>query len=162
MKFSNGGIIFWVVVLVLFFAMVGLLAWDYYKKAEGQKKVEELANELKRLQQELTDRKSADKIGGATPQETFDLFISAVEKGDYDLASKYFVIEEQEEVKTELMSLKEKDNLSQYLDILHNAKPDGDIKDDHFRMVSKLEVGPPDYFLDFIKYPAGNWKIEKI
>lgn len=37
-----------------------------------------------------------DKIGGNTPEETVDLFIEALKKGDYELASKYFVIDEQE------------------------------------------------------------------
>lgn len=40
-----------------------------------------------------------DKVGGDTPEETVDLFIAALKKGDYDLASKYFVIDEQEKWK---------------------------------------------------------------
>jgi hypothetical protein len=39
----------------------------------------------------------ADTYGGATPEETLKLFIDALEKKDYELASKYFVVEEQEE-----------------------------------------------------------------
>lgn len=37
-----------------------------------------------------------DYTGGETPEETVDLFIAALKKGDYGLASKYFVISEQE------------------------------------------------------------------
>jgi len=37
-----------------------------------------------------------DNIGGDTPEQTVDMFIEALKKGDYDLASKYFVIDEQE------------------------------------------------------------------
>ena len=40
-----------------------------------------------------------DNIGGNTPEETVDLFIEALKKGDYDLASKYFVVDEQEKWK---------------------------------------------------------------
>ncbi len=40
-----------------------------------------------------------DKIGGYTPEQTVDLFIAALKKRDYDLASKYFVIDEQEKWK---------------------------------------------------------------
>jgi len=36
-----------------------------------------------------------DFVGGNTPEETIDLFIDALKKGDYELASKYFVIDEQ-------------------------------------------------------------------
>lgn len=37
-----------------------------------------------------------DVIGGNTPEETIDLFIDALKKGDYELASKYFTVEQQE------------------------------------------------------------------
>lgn len=40
-----------------------------------------------------------DYIGGDTPEQTVDLFIAALKKGDYGLASKYFVISEQEKRK---------------------------------------------------------------
>lgn len=40
-----------------------------------------------------------DFTGGDTPEETVDLFIDALKKGDYELASKYFVINEQEKWK---------------------------------------------------------------
>jgi hypothetical protein len=41
-----------------------------------------------------------DAYGGKTPQETWALFVSALEAGDTDLASKYFVLEKQEEMST--------------------------------------------------------------
>lgn len=44
----------------------------------------------------------ADTYGGATPEETLKLFIDALEKKDYELASKYFVVEEQGEKMTYL------------------------------------------------------------
>ncbi|MFH1048535.1 MAG: hypothetical protein V1732_02630 [Patescibacteria group bacterium] len=47
-----------------------------------------------------------DFTGGDTPEETIDLFIEALKKGDYELASKYFIISKQEIVKN---VLKEKD-----------------------------------------------------
>lgn len=36
----------------------------------------------------------ADNYGGKTEAETFNLFISALEKGDVDLAAKYFMFDE--------------------------------------------------------------------
>ncbi len=40
-----------------------------------------------------------DFVGGDTPEETVDLFIEALKKGDYELASRYFVVDEQEKWK---------------------------------------------------------------
>ena len=57
-----------------------------------------MKNEAAKFEKEITDKKAkiaADTYGGKTPQETLDMFISAVEKGDYELASKYFVVERQ-------------------------------------------------------------------
>lgn len=45
---------------------------------------------------ELEAAYKADTYGGATPEETLKLFIEALEKKDYELASKYFVVERQQ------------------------------------------------------------------
>lgn len=42
----------------------------------------------------------ADTYGGKTPQETYALFLEALEKKDIELASKYFVLDKQEEYKS--------------------------------------------------------------
>ncbi|MDP3729329.1 MAG: hypothetical protein Q8R26_01045, partial [bacterium] len=36
---------------------------------------------------------TADTYGGKSPQETLDMFIAALEKGDIELASKYFLLD---------------------------------------------------------------------
>lgn len=43
-----------------------------------------------------------DTYGGKTPEETLALFVDALKKGDIELASKYFVVDEQEKVKADL------------------------------------------------------------
>jgi len=35
-----------------------------------------------------------DTYGGKTPQETLDMFINALEKGDIELAAKYFALDD--------------------------------------------------------------------
>lgn len=37
---------------------------------------------------------TADTYGGKTPQETLDMFVAALRKGDVELASKYFLLDE--------------------------------------------------------------------
>lgn len=39
-----------------------------------------------------------DQYGGATPEETLRLFVEALESKDYELATKYYHIEKQEEI----------------------------------------------------------------
>jgi hypothetical protein len=58
-----------------------------------------LANAYMQMQEkkaaDLKAAYQADTYGGATPEETLRLFVEALEKKDYVLASRYFVVEEQ-------------------------------------------------------------------
>ena len=158
-KFVAGflGIIIGVFVLT----NVGLWLWQSYNQWQGEKRVERLAEELKRLEQENYQRAMADTYGGKTPQETLQMYIEAVEKGDYELASKYFIEKNREEEVNELKVLDSKTNMSWFLNLIKKAIPDGEIVDNFFRMKSKTEEGPY-YFIRFIKYPNDVWKIIEI
>lgn len=101
-----------------------------------------------------------DVYGGATPKETLDLFIAAVEKGDFDLASKYFVISKQGEWKDRLKN-GDRDNLSKWINLLKEAKDKGYLNDENYQMVIKnKEID--NLIIDFVKYPRGIWKIQEI
>ena len=56
-----------------------------------------------------------DPYGGITPEETLQLFIDALKKGDTDLAAKYFVLDKQEEMRVDLDLVKEKGLLDELL-----------------------------------------------
>ena len=103
--------------------------YDDYNQWKGEKRIDELAQELRRLDKEDYERKAADKIGGKTPQETLDLFIQAVENGDYELASKYFVVEKQEEWRGRLEVII-RDNLETALNNYSTFSVEKGIEDD--------------------------------
>ncbi len=65
--------------------------------------------------QEMEARYRADTYGGETPEETLQLFIDALKKGDIELASKYFVIEKQQEKFRELKTGQENNNLNKII-----------------------------------------------
>ncbi|OHA15633.1 MAG: hypothetical protein A3A10_02210 [Candidatus Tagabacteria bacterium RIFCSPLOWO2_01_FULL_42_9] len=153
--------IFWGVGLLAVGLFLFAIGYDYYDQRRGERRVEKLAEALRQMEQEIYNKKAADKIGGKTPQETLDMFIKAVEAGDYELASKYLIIENQEEGKKELLALQQKNSLNLLLNLLKNTKPDGDIINGNFRMKSQTDLGPY-YFVRFVLYPSGNWKIEEI
>lgn len=68
---------------------------------------------LQKYEDELKAKYTADTDGGKTPEETIDLFIAALKAGDIEKASKYYVLEKQQE---ELRHLKE-DILGKYGDL---------------------------------------------
>ena len=150
--------IFWAVGLVAVALFLFGIGYSYYDQWRGEKRVEELAQALKQWEQEIYDKKAADKIGGKTPQETLDLFIKAVEAGDYELASKYFVIEKQEEWKKDLEEVGAAKKLNTLLDPLLIAKnSEGDYSDKKDKYFIHKPIS-----IDFVLYPSGNWKIEEI
>ena len=66
-------------------------------------------------QEQLEKAYRNDKYGGATPEETFDMFIAALEKGDIDLASRYFVFNKQDNWRKTLEEYKTKALLGDFI-----------------------------------------------
>ncbi len=62
------------------------------------------------------EKQKQDTYGGDTPQETWDMFVSALKKGDVDLASKYFVVEKQDEIRSDFSIAKDKGFIPTFLD----------------------------------------------
>lgn len=75
-------------------AVLAVLAWFVAISLNPEARQE---REARKYLEDLQEQYENDTYGGKTPEETLALFIAALEKGDIELASKYFVIEEQEE-----------------------------------------------------------------
>src|SRR3990167_4899471 len=56
-----------------------------------------------------------DTYGGKTPEETFDLYLAALKKGDLELASKYFVVERRKIATDELLEMKTNNQMADYI-----------------------------------------------
>ncbi len=104
-----------------------------------------------------------DEYGGKTPQETLDLFVAALRKGDVELASKYFVPDDKgsrEKWVSYLNSVKEKNLLTTMADdIATKAKPAGSSYEGsaNFKILSSdgiVEIFPQ------LVFGGGIWKIE--
>ena len=89
------------VFLVLTATVFTRQAWESYK---WQKSVDEWEESLRKPYQE-------DIYGGATPEETWGMFLDALKAGDIELASKYFAVENQSEEKKFLLREQQLDNL---------------------------------------------------
>ena len=102
-----------------------------------------------------------DTYGGKTPKETLELFIAAIEKEDFDLASKYFIINKQEGWRDRLVK-GEKQKLYNWIDLLKTAQDRGSLWDGNFQMEVKNAAESANLIIDFIKYPQGIWKIQEM
>lgn len=111
----------------------------------------------------LADQYAKDTYGGDTPEETLRLFIDALKKGDVELASRYFVVEKQEEKLAELKIGKEKGNLEKLIKLLSQLNYKNQYADGSYE-ISLLEKGKPiEYGVHFVlNEKTKKWKIERL
>ena len=147
-------IVFGVIVFV-WYGYVGAVKYKNWKWWQGVK------NEAAKFEKEIADKKAkiaADTYGGKTPQETLDMFIAAVEKGDYELASKYFVVERQIEWKDNLVSIAKDNKLNIFLNPLKEARNNiGEYSEN-----KKIYLINNPISVDLILYHSNLWKIDEI
>jgi len=124
--------------------------------AQQQRDAEEY---LERLQADYAN----DTYGGATPEETLALFIAALEKGDIELASMYFLPEDREKMvkrfEEEFLIDKNFDHIVQGLASLKKTEG-GNSKTVFFVGTDSGSVVTSQVVLD--KNPNGVWKISDI
>jgi len=95
-------------VLIIILALGVWAGWYYWWRLEPVRQALNIhETELARLQ--------SDTIGGSTPEETWQMFLTALRAEDLDLASKYFVLSKQEENKEWFEKVKEKGLLDEMM-----------------------------------------------
>ena len=134
---------------------VTLICVDKYAQWRTARRVAAYEQEQERPYRE-------DMYGGKTPKETLDLFIAALQKEDFVLASKYIVLSKQEEWKEGFKKAKEKGNLEWLLINLKKMENRGNLGPSTFQMGARDEEGVFLTFITFVKYPSGVWKIQDL
>lgn len=108
---------------------------------------------------ELEKKYMADTYGGDTPEETLELFIDALKKGDTDLAAKYFVLDKQEEWRKNLDDLKGKDLLASMIRDLGVAEKGKDISETSARFIVANKNNEVITVINIVKSINNKWKI---
>lgn len=79
-------------IVVAFLFLVGIFyGYPQYQKWQIQRQGEKFLEEYTKPYKE-------DIYGGITPEETWNMFLDALRKGDVDLAAKYFEVKGQEKI----------------------------------------------------------------
>ncbi len=146
------------IVLIVVGVMIGLVLILLAAQQYSRWKYDRETDRLQALEEKPYRE---DTYGGKTPKETLELFIAAVEKNDFDLASKYFVLSKQEEWKKKLKN-GDKENLKNWIALLKKAT-EGDVLGlNNFQMRVRDDLGKDLLVVDFLKYPSDLWKIQEI
>ena len=168
----------WIVVFILAI-LAAFVIWGMLQAGPWLKRLQDW-RAARALQSQLEELYRNDKYGGKTPEETFDMFIAALEKGDVELASKYFVIEKQESWLKTLEEYKKEGLISNFVAELKDTKSGweknqtGDPSVVEFYSSIKVEKDSTANFNNqkikipagaytnttrFQKYSSGTWKI---
>jgi len=118
--------------LVIVLVVSGVyFVWDRYFSEAGQARrfAEEQMRVIEKAEKDYVKAMTADTYGGKTPQETLDLFVAALRAEDVELASKYFMLDEnlsREKWINYLQDIKNRNLLAKMAqDIKQEAKPLG-------------------------------------
>ncbi len=145
----------WSVVFILAM-LAGLVIWSmlnlgsWLHDLQDQRAAAAIQKQLDKLYRE-------DKYGAKTPEGTFDLFISALESSDVELASKYFVLNKQAAWLKTLSEYENKALLSDFVAELKNIKNTWK-KGQEDKQTIEFYYNTQNV-TKFEKYPSGIWKI---
>lgn len=95
--------------------VVVIVGLDFLRITYFPTDIEQFNKSVREFEQGLKDYYKSDIYGGKTPEETYNLFISALENQNIELASKYFFISEWNEKELEFKEKKEKGELEKYI-----------------------------------------------
>lgn len=145
------------VTLALLAGFLAFFAVAYFKDWQYRRGLDESRQMYDEWQEEFYQQALADNVGGKTPQDTLRMYIEAVEKGDYELASKYFILEKKEKELNMLKSL-DSEKLNFYLEVLKDSlDSEGSYSWDKKEFAIREPV-----LVDFALYPSGIWKLIEI
>ena len=104
-----------------------------------------------------------DTYGGATPEETFEMFLTALKAGDIDLASKYFIVDKQASRQEYFQAVVEAGNMEEMIEDLSGEMVyDGSLYENDERYAIKIKGEIIFDSINFMKYPSGVWKIKEL
>ncbi len=170
--------IFLISIVILILILMGMFfylgGWEEIKRMKEFKEESNLIREaIEKSDKIVDDYKNVltgDIYGGKTPQETIDMFIASLENKDFELASKYFMPNNNLSRSDFEEILKEKEKqgkITEIIDLLKRIEkaPRESINENkYFEFVvwdEKKEMIENSIFLIFNEL-SGVWKIEQI
>ncbi|MGC8651284.1 MAG: hypothetical protein ACP5RX_01555 [Minisyncoccia bacterium] len=161
-------------IILIGLLTIGLLSvLGFWFFSPQMRQARQLKNSLESFNKALKTEEQkyvSDTYGGTIPEETYRLFLEALKKQDIELASKYFILDKQEEYKnlfTQIKNSGQWDNMMKDLFDSRNSKGKmiGDnyvieIVDKNNVSVTTITIKKPILILGSERREIGNlWKI---
>ena len=155
--------------LGVFLAIIGLVSggyWIWFNYFSATAKMQANVERYEDWQAQYDKAMREDTYGGKTPQETLNMFIDALKKGDIELASKYFALDENlgvEKWKKFLADIAKQGNLIRFASDLERYDEAKKTFDPYFVFVYYNSDGTIGLQLTLIfNSEAKIWKIESL
>jgi hypothetical protein len=104
-----------------------------------------------------------DTNGGETPEETLDLFVSALEAGDAGLAASYFVPEKRGEMERAVNNWKKNEGIDLVISSLQEAEEGNFLGNSKYQIPIVGDDGVVSITIDLIKNQhSQKWLIESL
>ncbi len=158
-------------LMILITSAGGFYIWDRYFSEMGQARrfAQEQVDTLEKAEAAYIKAMTEDTYGGKTPKETLDLFMAALEAGDVNLASKYFLLKEENNFSRDewiklFSDLKGKNLMGQMArDIKNESVSLGNSIDDNDFSFGMFEDGIISVLIEMRWNKYSNvWKIERL
>lgn len=147
----------------------GFFGWENYWSPEAREnsRLEKQYQNYLNWEKEYKEALKNDIYGGQTPQETLDMFVEALKAGDTELASKYFVLEEdgkQDQKWIDLLNdLESGNNLERFSNDIEKYNDSQKTSDSYFVFLYRNDDGSLGLQLTMIfNKESGIWKIESL
>ncbi|OGY62893.1 MAG: hypothetical protein A2745_02020 [Candidatus Harrisonbacteria bacterium RIFCSPHIGHO2_01_FULL_44_13] len=152
--------LFWGVLVAMVVVVGGsYLIWNKYFKYDLEKVYQE-------AERRYVEAMTADTYGGKTPQETLDMFVEALRAEDIELASKYFMLDEnlsREKWANLLANVKDRGFLGKMSNDLGNYGDAGDVMEGYYTFSYYNDDGTVGLQMIMrFNSNAGVWKIESL
>lgn len=142
-------------IVIALAALLGIVLF-----AIGQKDYGDLRMRSEQAVDAMNKEYAEDTYGGATPEETLQLFTDALKKGDTELASKYFLPEDQRSQLTRFNKIKNGGTLNVLINAIETRVIDNtEIDVVRYIIVNSEGLGSP---LVLVKSLNENWKIRTL
>ena len=162
-------------IIFVVFLILGLITiwstWYFNADVQQARQYKKDAEILSRKIQEQAKVYAADTYGGETPEKTYGMFLQALKMEDIDLASKYFILDKQEEYKQFFTDIKNNNKWNEMIEDLFNPENQkGEMKEDNTYvirvynmedyLIAQAVLKTPLNFVAAEKEPLSNiWKI---
>lgn len=138
---------------------LGVVVWFMNVSASPEAKQE---REARAYFENLKEQYENDTYGGDTPEETLALFIEALEKGDVELASKYFVIEEREKWQKNLKVIEDQGQIQEMAEDLNKLRKTKDGEEEVFyTLTNDKNIVSVQLIMGMNQY-NGKWQIYEL